>query len=56
MYTLYLYKGIVIKDSDGLQVSPCTSETDPKFVEYVNWVNQGNQPTIVDDFEEVFNA
>ena len=44
MYTIYLLRGEVVRDSDGKIVAPCQSAEDPDFVEYTNWVKQGNQP------------
>lgn len=46
MYTLTLSTGIVIRDADGVQIAPCQSADDPDFVEYVQWCEAGNQPTI----------
>jgi len=48
MYTLSLYQGTVTRNSDDKVVAPCESEFDPDFMEYIAWVNSGNQPTIVD--------
>jgi hypothetical protein len=47
MYTIRPYEGTVTRDSDGKVVAPAVSEFDPDFVEYINWVHSGNQPTIV---------
>lgn len=48
MYTLSLYQGTVTRDSDNKVVAPCESDQDPDFRAYIDWVNQGNQPTIID--------
>lgn len=34
----------VIRDSDGVVVSPCDSRTNPHFVAYVKWCEAGNSP------------
>lgn len=47
MYTIILDQGTVIRNADGKQVAPCDSVLDPDFVAYINWINQGNQPTIL---------
>ena len=36
--------GIVTSDVDGVQVAPAQSELDPAYLEYINWLAQGNQP------------
>lgn len=48
MYTIILNEGTVIRDSDGKTIAPCESALDPDFVEYINWVNAGNEPIIID--------
>ena len=48
MYTIILDQGIVIRDSDGVIVSPVESADDPKFIEYNTWANNGGQPAIYD--------
>ena len=45
-YTIYTNSGVVIRNADGVQVSPCQSALEPGFVEYTNWVNAGNHPTV----------
>jgi len=47
-YTIILDEGVVIRDSDGVQVAPCQSVDDPDFVAYEVWVEAGGQPTILD--------
>lgn len=47
-YTIILDEGVVIRDSDGAQVSPCQSAEDPDFVEYNAWVEAGGEPTVLD--------
>jgi hypothetical protein len=37
--------GIVIRNSDGVQVAPGQSDEDEGFVEYCQWVAAGNEPT-----------
>ena len=46
MYTIILDEGIVI-NTDGSTVSPAQSVTDPLFVEYQKWIDQGNEPIIL---------
>lgn len=41
-------RSLVIRDSDGKIVSPCQSSEDPDFVEFINWVNAGNEPVIIE--------
>ena len=48
MYTLILNEGVVLRDSDGDQVAPCQSAEDPDFIVYNEWVESGNQPTIIE--------
>lgn len=43
MYKIILDEGIVIRNSDNVIVSPCQSIDDPNYVEYVNWIQAGNQ-------------
>jgi hypothetical protein len=47
-YTIILDEGVVLRDSDGAQIAPCQSDTDPDFVAYITWVEAGGQPTIID--------
>lgn len=44
MYTSYLKDGNIVRDSDGKVVCPCNSETDVDYLQYVQWVNEGNTP------------
>ncbi len=46
MYILILDEGTVIRLSDNTTVAPCQSETDPNFIEYNQWVAEGNSPEI----------
>ena len=46
MYTLYSNTGQVVRHSDGKVVAPCQSISDPDYVEYVTWVNDGNEPLV----------
>lgn len=48
MYTIILNQGTVIRDSDGKIIAPCESELDQDFVAYIDWVNSGNEPIILD--------
>ena len=48
MYTISLSKGEVTRLSDGKIVAPCQSAEDPDFVAYIEWVEAGNQPIIVE--------
>jgi hypothetical protein len=47
MYTFNENTGEVIRDVDGIVVSPCQTSDDPNFVEYMLWINQGNHPDII---------
>lgn len=47
-YTLHIQTGTVTRDLDGLEVAPCQSATDPDYIAYVRWVEDGNDPRIVD--------
>jgi len=46
MYTLYIRTGEVVRDSDNKIVAPCIDEFDTDYLAYINWINQGNEPTI----------
>ena len=46
MYTYYPNRGVVIRDSDGVQVAPAESAENPNFLEYNAWANAGNHPTV----------
>ena len=52
MYTLYIYQGTVVRDSDQKVIAPTTSAEDQDFHDYIDWVNQGNQPTMVDTIDD----
>lgn len=47
MYTYISDEGVVVRDSDQVIVSPVFSSEDPNFIEYINWVNQGNSPVVI---------
>lgn len=47
MYTIILDEGIVIRD-DGKVVAPCQSIKDIDFIEYSTWVEEGNEPVVLD--------
>jgi hypothetical protein len=51
MYTLTVNTGEVTRNSDGKVVAPCQSADDPDFVEYIDWVNAGNEPIIIDPLQ-----
>lgn len=52
MYSIILDQGIVFRNSDNKIIAPCASELDPEFIDYINWVNAGNQPTIFDTYPD----
>lgn len=45
MYTIT--NGIVTRDLDGKIVSPAQSAEDPDFVAYIDWVNAGGEPVMI---------
>lgn len=47
-YTIILDEGVVIRDSDGVQVAPCQSVDEPNFITYNAWVEAGGEPTVLD--------
>jgi hypothetical protein len=51
MYTIILETGTVIRDSDGVIVSPCQSVDEPNYSDYINWVNAGNSPAVGEHVE-----
>jgi hypothetical protein len=48
MYTFNSTTGEVVRDADGVVVSPCQSAEDPDFLAYVAWINEGNSPAVVE--------
>jgi hypothetical protein len=46
MYTVIPEKGVVVRNTDGVVISPCQSYTDEAYVEYTTWVLAGNTPSI----------
>jgi len=48
MYEISLQTGEVVRVSDGKVVAPCQSVDDADFVAYIEWVNAGNQPVVID--------
>lgn len=46
-YILNLATGIVTRDTDGVQVAPTQSTDDPAYIEYINWISQGQHPVEV---------
>jgi hypothetical protein len=51
MYEIRPSEGTVTRISDGKIVAPCQSDQDPDFRAYIDWVEVGNQPTIVQNTE-----
>ena len=51
MYIIILDAGVVIRESDNRIVSPCQSADDPDFKTYCDWVEAGNQPTVLNTDE-----
>ena len=47
-YTLHIQTGTVTRDFDGFEVAPCQSADDPEFIAYIQWVEAGNEPRVVD--------
>ena len=57
MYEIRPSEGTVTRLSDNKIVAPCQSEFDPDFVAYIDWVNAGNQPVIIEpDNQDVVDA
>jgi hypothetical protein len=48
MYTVSISEGTVTRNSDAKIVAPCQSVDDPDFVEYIEWVNAGGEPIVVE--------
>lgn len=49
MYTLHIQAGTVTRDIDGFLVAPAQDVNAPEYLEYMEWVNQGNSPTVLDE-------
>jgi hypothetical protein len=49
MYKIILNSGEVIRLSDNVVVAPTGDSTNPDYLNYIQWVNDGNQPTEVID-------
>ena len=47
-YTIILDEGVVLRDSDGVQVSPCQSVDDADFIAYNAWIEAGGEPAVLD--------
>jgi len=47
MYTLNTQEGTVIRNSDNKVISPCQSQIDSDYIDYIAWVQSGNEPTVV---------
>lgn len=48
MYKLIQDEGILIRISDGKIIAPCNDYNDPDHLAYVAWVEEGNNPEIVE--------
>ena len=48
MYTVSLSQGTATRNSDSKVVAPCQSVDDPDFVAYIEWVNAGGEPIVVE--------
>lgn len=46
-YTLIEDEGVVLRNSDGVQVAPCQSADDRGFQDYLQWVDEGNQAIVL---------
>lgn len=53
MYTIILDEGLVFRTSDQSIVSPCEDENDQNFIDYINWVNEGNNPIVYNTRSEI---
>lgn len=47
MYRIILDEGVVL-DMTDTQVAPCQSTDEPSFLDYISWVNIGNQPEVLE--------
>jgi len=52
MYEIRPSEGTVTRISDGKIVAPCQSDQDPDFRAYIDWVEAGNQPTILETLND----
>ncbi len=48
MYSFSPSTGVVTRDSDGAVCSPVQSTEDPLFIEYQQWIDAGNEPTVIE--------
>ena len=48
MYKLIQDEGVLIRISDGKIIAPCNDYNDPDHLAYVAWVEEGNNPEIVE--------
>jgi hypothetical protein len=48
MYTLYTSTGEVVRNSDLVVVAPTTNDESQDYLDYITWVNEGNEPTLGD--------
>lgn len=46
MYTIFPQTSEVVRDVDQVVVAPAQSVDDANYVEYIEWVTAGNEPTI----------
>ncbi len=44
-YTCIFDEGIILRDVDGVQVSPVEDSSNPDYLQYLSWVAAGNAPT-----------
>lgn len=49
MYSLHIQNGTVTRDTDDKTVAPCQDADDIDFIAYINWVEAGNAPKIIDE-------
>lgn len=52
-YVNFIAQWKVVRVSDGKVVAPCASDQDPDFLEYIDWINEGNEPDIDETPEEL---
>ena len=48
MYTFINNTGEVIRNSDNILIAPCNDKNDPAYLEYIEWVETGGEPVIID--------
>lgn len=47
MYSFNIDTNEVIRNSDNVVVAPCQSVTEQNYIDYISWVNAGNEPSII---------